>query len=444
MKLYEDYVICSNDRFGAIYNIPQSKLITVDTNTAIEIKSQFEENKITEKTIEFLDANFENNTLKKNIYLDDFIKDRKFKKVQFIVTTNCNLNCVYCYANGGSYKRKIENMSFEVVDKIIESLIKYSDEIEAVQFFGGEPLIAYKTIMRICDRIKEKFNKIPAFSMVSNFTILPLEFIEYIRTYNIQITVSLDGPAEVNDKLRVGNKDCKTSTFEIVNNNINKLRSYGLDINAIECTYTDTHEKLGYSKSFLYEYFKKEFKIEKIIMGDEENFEIEQPILEFNDENFFTNYSAESLYNSISLMRSLFDKKLSKYHCGVGFTTLSFTPNGDIYPCHRFFSNKKYYMGNVFEKNMFLNEEFSNILAELSTINNKNNNKCKSCKARNICSQCPASILTVGKYDFDIRYCEKYNLLIEDVILKFIDFYNKDYKNFMSELKKSNMRYELK
>lgn len=296
----------------------------------------------------FLGEHFSSKHIKELIRRD-FLKDKKLKRLQLIMTNYCNLDCVYCYANGGSYNQAINTMSVETAEKIINTVCYIVDTIDMVQFFGGEPLYAYKLIMYICDRLNDKLNKLPKFSMVSNFTILPTEFIEYIKKYNIDITVNIDGPSWINDKLRVF-KGKKESTFNQVKNNINKLRELGSDISAIECTYTKTHEELGVTKKYLKQFFKDTFNINTVIFGDEFNKnEEKQPSTDYND--FIQSFSNDNELDIDKLIyfQKLFNKKYYEYHCGVGFNSISFFPNGDIYPCHSFALNKAYCMGNVYK-----------------------------------------------------------------------------------------------
>ena len=63
-------------------------------------------------------------------------------KLEIMVCTICNLNCVYCYANGGNYYGEEQMLSYEVVDALVRYLKQEQIKVEMVQFFGGEPLPA--------------------------------------------------------------------------------------------------------------------------------------------------------------------------------------------------------------------------------------------------------------------------------------------------------------
>ena len=67
--------------------------------------------------------------------------------------------------------------------------------------------------------------------------------------------------------------------------------------------------------------------------------------------------------------------------CGSGTEYLAVTPWGDLYPCHQFVGDEKFYMGNVYEgvKNTDVREEFRgcNVYAK---------EKCQNCFAKFYCS----------------------------------------------------------
>ena len=66
------------------------------------------------------------------------------------LANDCNLRCVYCYANGGVYKSKHDILKREMADKIIDAFFNQYDEIEHIQFFGGEPLLNMDMLEYIC------------------------------------------------------------------------------------------------------------------------------------------------------------------------------------------------------------------------------------------------------------------------------------------------------
>lgn len=440
--IMDDYVISFNDEIGAIYKSSTSKLLKITPSIASTLKKEKDTGNISDNTIKFLKKNFNEIKTNNTNPLEGFIKNRKLYRLQLVVTNSCNLNCRYCYANGGTYNLNINNMSIKIADKIIDTLSLYVDEIEVIQFFGGEPLQAYKVIMYICDKLREKINKLGKITMTSNFTTLPIEFIEYIKKYNISITVSIDGPKEINDKLR-RYKNNNISIFDKISNNIKLLRSYGGDINAIECTFTDEHRSLGFTKKFLNDYFINTFNINNIIIADEEKYEETSKskikLLDFEDIiNDFRNNKNISV-TKINILSKLLKKNNSERFCNVGFSSISFSPKGDIYPCHKFLLTKEYCMGNICDSNVFSSKLFDRVGKSLNLLNFEND-KCNSCVAKNICFRCPASLALNNSIDIDDTMCAEYIKFMEIIILEVIKFYESPNWNNIMISSKQNLR----
>ncbi len=106
------------------------------------------------------------------------------------LTSDCNLRCVYCYARGGERK---EYMKLSTAKKAIEE--HYSERLK-VQFTGGEPLLNYRLIRRLAERYEARF------SVQTNGTLLTAGKAEELSNLGVKIGISLDGPADVNDRLR--------------------------------------------------------------------------------------------------------------------------------------------------------------------------------------------------------------------------------------------------
>jgi uncharacterized protein len=110
----------------------------------------------------------------------------------------CNLKCKYCFANEGTYNHKSQFLSKTTCDNILH-LIENFPSIKYITFFGGEPFLNYKCIQYLCEKIK-KLNSNIKFLTQTNGTIMSEEIKEIIKTYNIQITLSIDGYREDNDR----------------------------------------------------------------------------------------------------------------------------------------------------------------------------------------------------------------------------------------------------
>jgi uncharacterized protein len=144
--------------------------------------------------------------------IQDFVGDRPLvnpplRALSLNVTNHCNLGCVYCYADGGSFGGRAGEMSLEVAESAVRSLLAMAGPGERVSlaFLGGEPLMN-RAVMRgateLAARIAGESGKQVAFSITTNGTLLTADDCEFFERFRFAVTISLDAVREVNDRLR--------------------------------------------------------------------------------------------------------------------------------------------------------------------------------------------------------------------------------------------------
>lgn len=146
------------------------------------------------------------------------------------VTQQCNLRCEYCVFSGKYENRKHSNkkMSIGTAKKGIDFVFDRSKESEqiVVGFYGGEPLLEFGFVKGIVEYSEQLFDgKELLFSFTTNGTLLDLEKVEYLKSHNVSILISLDGPAEINDKNRHFAKG-SSSPFLKVKQNLENIISH--------------------------------------------------------------------------------------------------------------------------------------------------------------------------------------------------------------------------
>jgi len=155
--------------------------------------------------------------------------------VTLLPTTDCNLNCIYCYASSGEHR---VNMPFDTakasIDFITENALKLGQKNIGVSFHGGgEPFMNYKLIKEAVkyskSLSKKKRLKSPHYSIVTN-AVLNQEQLNFLKKYNFRVNISLDGTKDIQDfqrPLRDGR-----SSFEQVMNSIRFMeenkQNYGI------------------------------------------------------------------------------------------------------------------------------------------------------------------------------------------------------------------------
>lgn len=108
------------------------------------------------------------------------------------------------------------------------------------------------------------------------------------------------------------------------------------------------------------------------------------------------------------------------HFCSAGINELSVNCKGDIYPCFTFIGKKEFCMGNVYDFNKN-NKTFNEIQSILIKNTFDNNEKCKTCWVKGICSNCIGnSFLINGSINKPIsEICEVQKVQLERIMAEF-------------------------
>lgn len=181
-------------------------------------------------------------------------------------TINCNLNCWYCY------EKHIEScMSQDIYDRVtllIENITQKGIKHFTLGFFGGEPLMKFKKIVKplieythnLCEKQDIGFNV----TFTSNGTLLNETIINELCKYtkpSFQIT--LDGDESEHNKIRFFKN--KKGTYAIILQNIKDLLERGCHV-TLRINYTKDNIETIWNvlKDFclLYKNYKKDLLID--------------------------------------------------------------------------------------------------------------------------------------------------------------------------------------
>lgn len=115
-------------------------------------------------------------------------------------TAGCNLKCVYCYRGIG-----YGVMSTATADAALD-LAASSGQSFHLQIAGGEPTLAEPVVTHIVTSTRQR--ELPAsIAIQTNATRLNPKMLELWRSQQVQVGVSIDGPAAIHDQLRGGFAD---------------------------------------------------------------------------------------------------------------------------------------------------------------------------------------------------------------------------------------------
>ena len=321
-------------------------------------------------------------------------KSSEVKALCIHICHDCNFRCRYCFADEGAYHAKREAMSLTTAKAAVDFLIKNSGSRKVLEmdFFGGEPLMNLGVLKETVAYAKaegEKAGKKFLFTTTTNALLLNDETVEFLNAEMENVVLSLDGRPEVHDAIRKSLNG--KGTYALIIDKIkNFVRSRGDKNYYVRGTFTA--KNLDFSKDVLFiaEQGFDSISMEPVVT-DIDDLQIKKehlPIIEKEYEelceSYLEKYEKGEGFNFFHFNIDLeggpcLSKRVSA--CGAGNEYFSVLPNGDLYPCHQFASDKEFYMGNVWEG--ITKPEIREQFASSCLFTRK---KCDGCFAKFICS----------------------------------------------------------
>lgn len=328
------------------------------------------------------------------------------------VSEGCNLGCSYCFADKGQYGAKSAKwMTSETGRRAIDFVFHKYGGLNAVKFFGGEPLLRIETVAEISEYVNERCDalsaKRPQLVAISNLTRCDEPVVQWVQKFKPSITASIDGPKEVHDLFRIY-PDGKGS-FDAVDQNIKKLYQLTGQPNTLECVYSPAHFSRGLSMVDVHKLLLERYSIEQIIIhplqgdsgcgGDDaskaamEHYreDIYRQSVEYGEYLMLhTLMHGDQMSINAQLSRVVAKEQTADAHCGLGVQTLTVQANGDLVPCYTLIGQSGFEMGNVFAEE---GESFRSV--ERLFLNNRKseNAVCSSCAIVKTCHSCPGDML---------------------------------------------------
>lgn len=150
------------------------------------------------------------------------------------IAQRCNLACSYCYMyyhEDHAYMTKPRFMSDTISDCLIERIQQYCDQNKkriGITLHGGEPLlVGPRRLARLAGKVRERLgSRLRTLQMQTNATLVTEKSLSVLKEYNIQVGVSLDGPQDVHDRVRVDHKG--RGSYERAVSGLLKLQNAGL------------------------------------------------------------------------------------------------------------------------------------------------------------------------------------------------------------------------
>ena len=360
------------------------------------------------------------------------VKEAPFQslyKLTINITNDCNLNCVYCYANGGKYRSERNIIDDNTLITSLHLFFNHYDYISNIQLFGGEPTLNLHAVELVGDYLNNNFSdddpKRPKLCMTTNGMRADDRFICDVNKYKIHLTVSIDGNQAINDKTRIARNG--HGVGDILEKNIDKLIKFTSEPKSAEVTYTQFHEDENMSVYKTWKYLKERYAFENIHIVPVAS-SGEMPCTLYSRKSFIEALpkmileDQECFMLANSIIQNLFYRKTSPHICEAGLSVFSISTNGDIYPCFMFTDIQEFKVGNVFDASPTFWDNMKDQLKKFEQYNRFESTQCKNCFNKYLCHGCMGNnfINTGDAFLCSKKDCDFLKDLTETIILSLI------------------------
>lgn len=160
------------------------------------------------------------------------LPDPDLLSIWFQMTDSCNLRCKYCYVPKVPRFMNLETGK-KAMDMAFVTAMNYNYKKIKIKFAGGEPLLNFGLIKKVIDYgygLSIQHSIQIQFSIVTNGTLLNEKIIDYLKSRNISVGISLDGIGEIHDMNRPTVEG--TGSFNEVVKGLLLLKEHGINFNA--------------------------------------------------------------------------------------------------------------------------------------------------------------------------------------------------------------------
>jgi len=324
----------------------------------------------------------------------------EFSGFTFMVTEDCNFNCTYCYQIKG--KKSIDPSTIE---NALDFFFPLLTEECYINFYGGEPLLAFDRVKQAVSTIQEKNKRLKKnvqYSMTTNGSLINHEILQFLNQNNFLLLLSFDGLAQDISK--------KGGSFDRIVSIIKETLNYS-DID-LETNSVFTPVTVGYlsrSIQFISELGVPsiDLSLDKFSPWDSASLrQLEKELRVLRE--FFLSYYEKT--ESIPLVDFRSKPKKDIFCCFAGKDRMAITPDGELWGCclfPDFFKGreetadyKKYCFGGLESFVENYEKVYPEILSNFSTLRTDHfftqETSCILCDDLEECGVCPLDTVSSG------------------------------------------------
>ena len=318
------------------------------------------------------------------------------------VTNQCNLACTYCYEYGEDKIVDTENgkqpkfMSAETARASVDFALRESRDSPTahITFFGGETLMNFPVLKSTIAYARQRAAEVGKdidFSLTTNATLLKPDVIEFLAEERVGVTISIDGPEDLQNKFRVFKGG--TGSYDIAAPKIKALLARHKS-RPIGARVTLTRQTLEVSRIYRHltdEIGFWEVGFAPVTTAPSRDYAIgdggfDELLGQFRALAYeYLKASLANRHHGFSNVRETLQEihqgHAKAYPCGAGLGLMGVATDGDVALCHRFAGSDAHRFGTVHDGVSWeKQQEF------LDTHHISHKTDCQTCWARPICA----------------------------------------------------------
>src|SRR5438034_4034881 len=287
-------------------------------------------------------------------------------------------------------------MSEETARQSVALMLKESgdNKVAHITFFGGETLLNFPVLKKTIAYARQRgaeLGKDVDFSLTTNATLLKPEIIEFLAENNVGVTISIDGPEELQNRFRVFHNGA--GSYDVVAPKIKELlkRHRSRPIGARVTLTSDTLDITRIYRQLTEEMGFWEVGFAPVTTSAQQKYAIgdqgfDRVLAQFRAlASEFLEHVAVNKHHGFSNVKDTLEeihKGVSKaYPCGAGLGLLGVSTDGDVALCHRFAGSDAHKFGTVRDG---IDRDAQHAFLQSHHIANKTD--CSVCWARPLCS----------------------------------------------------------
>lgn len=319
------------------------------------------------------------------------------------LTDECNLDCDYCYIPSLHSNNKIKDGFFEKLSEvIINDRVKYNEV--NLKLAGGEPFLNLKFWKLGFDYFIKELHKNGInlnVRIITNLTVVSDEIIDFIKSYNINLSFSIDSLDSENS--RVFYRKNINSSSKVLSN-LKILNNHGVRPSAMITVDKSNYENIKKLIRYLIEnniVFRISDNKEDNNLKNEFKYALDQTIELLND----------AVVKDKDIMYKFLISDLNTLYpnaepCSMGKNATAIYMNGDIFFCHTEFGTEKK-LGNIWSTDSLIETIQSGYFKHLNL-----STDCDKCEFRAICAGgCP-----LYRVNGKSSQCATYQHIIKNVV----------------------------